>query len=120
MTIPIFYQLYDAAAYITGIDHAGWRIVAQYYINYFKTGAAPATTEDQVVLWYRIHPREATCSGGTQPYMYDFPADAVFALAMLAENGAVAVNIGKHRQHQPYRVHRYRRSACHGGRIFPT
>ncbi|KAG7443601.1 glycoside hydrolase family 71 protein [Guyanagaster necrorhizus] len=86
--------LYDAAAHITGIDHAAWRIVAQYYISYFKTGAAPAITEDQVVFWYRIHPRDTTCSGGTQPRMYDFPADAVFALAMLAEDGTVAVDIG--------------------------
>ncbi|SJL03781.1 uncharacterized protein ARMOST_07138 [Armillaria ostoyae] len=86
--------LYDAAAYITGIDHAAWRIVAQYYISYFKAGTAPAITEDQVVFWYRIHPREATCSGGTQPRMYNFPADAVFALAMLAEDGTVAVDIG--------------------------
>ncbi|KAK0501296.1 glycoside hydrolase family 71 protein [Armillaria luteobubalina] len=86
--------LFDAAAYVTGIDHAAWRIVAQYYISYFKTGTAPSLTEDQVVFWYRIHPREATCSGGTQPRMYNFPADAVFALAMLAEDGTVAVDIG--------------------------
>ncbi|KAK0467234.1 glycoside hydrolase family 71 protein [Desarmillaria tabescens] len=86
--------LYDAASYVTGIDHAAWRIVAQYYISYFKSGSAPTITEDQVVFWYRVHPREATCSGGTQPRMYNFPADAVFALAMLAEDETVAVDIG--------------------------
>ncbi len=46
----MFHQLYDAAAYITGIDHAAWRIVAQYYISYFKTDSAPAITVCELTM----------------------------------------------------------------------
>ncbi|KZP19016.1 glycoside hydrolase family 71 protein [Athelia psychrophila] len=81
-------------SYVYGFDHSYWRDVAQYYIEYFKKGSAPAVTLDEVVFWYRGFPKDVTCSTGTLPRNSDFPADAVFALAMLAEPANVTVSIG--------------------------
>lgn len=37
-------NLGDAAAYVNGFPHAAWRIIAQYYISWFKKGVAPTVT----------------------------------------------------------------------------
>ncbi|KZP32592.1 glycoside hydrolase family 71 protein [Athelia psychrophila] len=84
----------QAPLYVNGFDHSYWRDIAQYYIEYFKKGSAPAVTLDEVVFWYRAFPKGITCSSGTRPRNADFPADAVFALAMLAEPANVTVSIG--------------------------
>ncbi|KZP15020.1 glycoside hydrolase family 71 protein [Athelia psychrophila] len=84
----------EEEAYVYGFDHSHWRDVAQYYIKYFKTGSAPAVTSDQIVFWYRGFPKAITCSTGTRPRNADFPADAVFALAMLTKPANVSLYIG--------------------------
>ncbi|KAK7693520.1 hypothetical protein QCA50_003088 [Cerrena zonata] len=54
----------QAPNYVNGFVHAPWRIVANYYIQWYKTGSPPAIQNDQVVFWYRSHPKAVTCSGG--------------------------------------------------------
>ncbi|KAJ6465603.1 glycoside hydrolase family 71 protein [Mycena vitilis] len=83
-----------APNYVNGFPHAAWRIVAQYYISWYKTGAAPTVASDTVVFWYRAHPKLATCSGGFPPRMATFPADAVFALSLLATPATISLDIG--------------------------
>lgn len=34
----------QAPLYVNGFEHSKWRDVAQYYISWFKTGAAPKLT----------------------------------------------------------------------------
>ncbi|KAL1747389.1 glycoside hydrolase family 71 protein [Schizophyllum fasciatum] len=76
----------DAINYVRGINHAAWRTVAQYYISWYKNGSKPTLTEDTLVYWYRTHPKGVTCSGGAPVRMADYPEDAIFALAMLADS----------------------------------
>lgn len=76
----------DAINYVSGLSHAAWRTVAQYYISWYKNGSKPVLTEDTVVYWYRTHPKGVSCSGGTPPRMSTYPEDAIFALAMLADS----------------------------------
>ncbi|KAJ7190770.1 glycoside hydrolase family 71 protein [Mycena pura] len=83
-----------APNYVNGFPHAAWRIVAQYYIAWYKTGVAPVVTDDTVVFWYRAHPKAVSCSGGWAPRMASFPADAVFALALLASPATITLDIG--------------------------
>lgn len=37
----------DAGAYITGFTHSAWRVIAQYYISWYKSGTVPAITVRQ-------------------------------------------------------------------------
>ncbi|KAK3669724.1 hypothetical protein LTR78_010407 [Recurvomyces mirabilis] len=85
-------------AYIYGQTHSAWRVMAQYYISWYKTGLAPKVTEDRVVFWYRVHPKEVSCSSGTNNIGVvrnaAYPADAVFAWALVSENSTISMNVG--------------------------
>lgn len=41
---PNVYLGDQASQYVNGFDHSHWRIIAQYYIQLYKTGQAPAIT----------------------------------------------------------------------------
>ena len=84
----------QAPLYVDGFPHSNWRDVAQYYISWFKTGKAPAITTDRVVFWYRAFPKAESCSSGTLPRNSNFPADAVFGLAMMSEPANITLAIG--------------------------
>ncbi|KAJ7662440.1 glycoside hydrolase family 71 protein [Mycena rosella] len=83
-----------APNYVNGFPHAAWRIIAQYYISWYKTGTAPTVTNDVVVFWYRAHPKAVSCSGGWAPRMSTFPADAVFAMSLLSSPATISLDIG--------------------------
>ncbi|EIM79679.1 glycoside hydrolase family 71 protein [Stereum hirsutum FP-91666 SS1] len=82
--------------YVDGQDHAPWRDVAEYYISWYKNGVQPTITEDKVVFWYRKNPKAAVCTGGTTsaPRNANFPGDSVFALAMVASDATISLDIG--------------------------
>ncbi|CAE6414787.1 unnamed protein product [Rhizoctonia solani] len=96
---PNVYLDSTVSQYVNGFVHAPWRIVADYYIKWYKNGSAPAIGKDQVVFWYRSHPKGVSCSQGDQPRNSQYPADAVFALALLTNPATVTLDIGsKHFQ----------------------
>jgi glucan endo-1,3-alpha-glucosidase len=82
--------------YVTDMDHAPWRIMANYYLNWWKNGEAPAITKDQVVYWYRVHPKAASCSGGASTVIknYQYPVDAVFAWALVKDKATISMTVG--------------------------
>jgi glucan endo-1,3-alpha-glucosidase len=86
------------AQYIYGHDHSPWRLMAQYYIAWWKTGAPPTVTQDRVVFWYRVHPKNAVCSGGSSTGSairnYDLVADAVFAWALVKKAATISLSLG--------------------------
>jgi glucan endo-1,3-alpha-glucosidase len=59
---------------------------------------APQT--DTLVFWYRAHWKNATCSGGQPVRNAAFPADAVFAIALLATSATVTMDIGQNNHYQ--------------------
>ncbi|KAJ6550422.1 glycoside hydrolase family 71 protein [Mycena vulgaris] len=83
-----------APNYVDGFPHEAWRIIAKYYISWYKTGAAPTVTDDVVVYWYRRHPKAVSCTGGFVPRFSTFPVDAVFAMALLSSPATVTLEIG--------------------------
>ncbi len=91
-----YVELGDMGAYVWGQNHAPWRIIAKYYIEWMKTGSAPAITMDQVVYWHRIHPKGAICSGGSSTAIRNnmMPADAVFAWALVSQDSTISVSVG--------------------------
>lgn len=87
----------DMAGYVNGMNHAPWRIIAKYYIEWWKTGAPPVITMDQVVFWYRIHPKDTQCASGMSAGPIrnaEMPADAVFAWALVREEARINVSVG--------------------------
>lgn len=87
----------DMQAYVRDMNHAPWRIIAKYYIEWWKTGRAPHVHMDQVVYWYRVHPRDADCSRGMSTGIRnsDMPADAVIAWALVKDQATINVSIGE-------------------------
>ncbi|THH00598.1 hypothetical protein EW026_g1960 [Hermanssonia centrifuga] len=83
-----------APLYVDGFVHSPWRTVAQYYISWYKNGSPPPIGDDSVVFWYRAHPKDAVCTNGARPRNADFPADAIFALALLSDNATISLDVG--------------------------
>ncbi|KAL4257236.1 Glycoside hydrolase family 71 [Pleurotus pulmonarius] len=84
----------DAHAYVDGMDHTGWQIIAKHYISWYLNGSPPAVEKDQVVVWYRLHPKDANCATPSRPRNFQFPADAVFGVALLTSPATVTMDIG--------------------------
>jgi len=81
--------------YVVGANHNPWRIIAKYYISWWKNGKAPAITADQVVFWYRLHPKGLTCSqSGVTISGASYPVDAVFAWALVSSTATITVTVG--------------------------
>ena len=40
------------------LSHDGYLDASRYYIDWFKTGVAPAITQDQIFYFYRLHPKK--------------------------------------------------------------
>lgn len=61
--------------------------------------------DDQVIFWYRKNPKGAVCTGGTTsaPRNADFPADEVFALAMVTSDATITLDIGS--SHAEFTAH---------------
>ncbi|VDC04449.1 unnamed protein product [Peniophora sp. CBMAI 1063] len=83
-----------AHAYVDGKQHTPWQIVMQHYISWYLNGTEPAVTKDQIVVWYRLHPKTSVCKTPSYPRNAAFPADAVFALALLTSPATVTMDIG--------------------------
>ena len=90
---PASASLGNMLNYVQGSSHSAWRIIANYYISWYKTGVAPTINQDQVVYWYRRHPKAATCAGGTVRNA-DLPADAVIAWALVQDNATITMSAG--------------------------
>ncbi|KAF9811783.1 hypothetical protein IEO21_06395 [Rhodonia placenta] len=81
-----------APNYVNGFTHDAWRNVAQFFISWYKNGSEP--TDDQVVFWYRVWPKDTVCCCSLEPRNYEFPEDAIFAIALLSEPATIQMNIG--------------------------
>lgn len=95
LTGPDAAQNGDSGYYMYGHDHSAWRTMASYFIKWYKTGKQPIVEHDIVVMWHRVHPKNAVCTNGTtQVRNSQNPADAVFAWAVTAEDRTIAMNVG--------------------------
>ena len=84
----------DFRAYVDGQNHSPWRTMAKYYIARIKTGRKPQPVMDQVVFWYRVHPK-SSCSSSIRNS--ELPDDAVFAWALVKEKATVSVSVGSNK-----------------------
>ncbi|KAG4433574.1 hypothetical protein IFR05_010943 [Cadophora sp. M221] len=89
--------------YVLEKPHDAWRTFLPYLINYAKTNTTSFSSEN-VVAWYRQHPKNACGTGGTtgntasqlqQVYSPgEMAEDAVFFAALLSSSATVSVSIG--------------------------
>ena len=96
MAAKDYVELGQMGAYVWGQSHAPWRIIAKYYISWWKNGSPPAITQDQVVFWHRVHPKGAICSGGSSTPVRNaaLPVDAVFAWALVKQKSTISMTVG--------------------------
>ncbi|EMC93240.1 glycoside hydrolase family 71 protein [Baudoinia panamericana UAMH 10762] len=96
ITAKDYVELGDMGNYVWGQSHSAWRVIAKYYLHWWKNGSPPAITEDQVVFWHRVHPKDAVCTGGSSTGIRnnDMPEDAVFAWALVSENSTISMTVG--------------------------
>ncbi|PNS20146.1 Glucan endo-1,3-alpha-glucosidase agn1 [Sphaceloma murrayae] len=81
--------------YVLNMSHAPWRILAKYYIAWWKSGVKPAVTMDQAVFWYRKHSKAVQCDQpGVIVHGADQADDAVFLWVLVRESAIVVVDVG--------------------------
>lgn len=81
--------------YVDGHNHSPWRIIVKYWNARIKSGRKRTPSMDQVVFWYRVHPKDATCtSSNSEVRNKDLPDDAVFAWALVKEKSTISVSVG--------------------------
>ncbi|KAJ3504028.1 hypothetical protein NLJ89_g8158 [Agrocybe chaxingu] len=50
----------NSQAWVDGYPHLAWLHLNRYFAQAFKTGVYPAVTKDQIFMWARPHPKEAS------------------------------------------------------------
>lgn len=98
-TATDYADLSQMGAYVYGQDHAAWRVMAKYYLHWYKYGAPPTITQDLIVFWYRLHPKAAVCTGGASSDIRNhyMPADAVFAWALVTRPAKISLSLGSNK-----------------------
>lgn len=94
-----YLELGNMGNYVYGQTHSAWRIIAKYYISWWKNGSPPPITKDQVVFWHRVHPKATICERGSAIGIMNaiFPEDAVFAWALVSSPATISMSIGNNK-----------------------
>lgn len=92
---PDYAVLGTMKSYVAGQNHSPWRVIATYYLTWWKTGNKPYVSQDQVVYWYRIHKKNAQCDYGSALIRNsNMLEDAVFTWATVAKDSIISMAIG--------------------------
>lgn len=86
-----------AKSWVENMPHDGWRDISQAYISAYKSGAStPTVTKDEIVYYYRLMPKDTTCSSDATgpPTGRDYVEDNVYAVTMLTTPGTLTITSG--------------------------
>ncbi|KAJ5222005.1 uncharacterized protein N7469_010892 [Penicillium citrinum] len=87
--------------YARNMPHDGWRVQLPFVIDLYKNGTA-SITEESLVVWYRLQPRDACSGGNTTDTAMNVRAieksdtwleDKIFFSALLGSNASVKVDM---------------------------
>ncbi|KAI9058333.1 glycoside hydrolase family 71 protein [Trametes sanguinea] len=79
-------------AWVNGFDHQGWLDITNYFATQFKTGQAPAITKDQLVMWARPHPKNATPNDPVgAPKDFQLFQDKLWAVVLATADGSLTL-----------------------------
>ncbi|GLJ52649.1 hypothetical protein SUGI_1120600 [Cryptomeria japonica] len=87
------------AANVADFTHRAFLELGQYYISWYKSGSAPAITQDSIYLFYYTHSKTVVLSGSLCQ-VSDFSAlsDKVYVTAMLTAPASVQLQSGSSSQ----------------------
>ncbi|KAF7299538.1 hypothetical protein HMN09_00959000 [Mycena chlorophos] len=77
-----------------GFPHQALLGLTNYFATQFKTGQAPALTEDQIYMWARPHPALATATNDPvgPPTTFNILQDEAWAVVLATSNGTATIS----------------------------
>ncbi|WVR05826.1 hypothetical protein IAU60_002851 [Kwoniella sp. DSM 27419] len=83
-------------AWTNGFDHTALSSLTSYYATAFKTGSYPAITKDEIVMWARPHPHDATASDDStgRPAGWSYTDDNLYAVVFSTADASVTLTSG--------------------------
>ncbi|KAJ7209199.1 glycoside hydrolase family 71 protein [Mycena pura] len=92
----------NSQAWVDGFDHQGWLDIMQYYIGYYKTGTAPAISQDRIFLWAKLYPTAAVAPDPIGPPRdADWASDTLWAQFHLTQPADLTLACGASTQTFP-------------------
>ncbi|RDX53305.1 glycoside hydrolase [Lentinus brumalis] len=80
-------------AWVNGFDHQGWLSLTNFFATQFKTGQAPAVEKDQLVMWARPHPKNATPADPVGPPTdFQLFQDKMWAVVLASADGKLTLS----------------------------
>ncbi|OWZ54809.1 glucan endo-1,3-alpha-glucosidase agn1 [Cryptococcus neoformans c45] len=82
--------------FVDGFTHTGLYSLTNYYATAFKTGAYPMITEDEIIMWARPHPHDATASSDPigRPTGWSYTDDYLYAVVLTTGSATVTLTSG--------------------------
>lgn len=82
--------------FVDGFTHTALYSLTNYYATAFKTGAYPTITADEIIMWARPHPHDATASSDSigRPTGWSYTDDYLYAVAMTTDAATVTLTSG--------------------------
>ncbi|WVO19777.1 uncharacterized protein IAS62_001067 [Cryptococcus decagattii] len=82
--------------FVDGFTHTALYSLTYYYATAFKTGAYPTITADEIIMWARPHPHDATASSDSigRPTGWSYTDDYLYAVAMTIDAATVTLTSG--------------------------
>ncbi|KAK2465337.1 hypothetical protein APHAL10511_002691 [Amanita phalloides] len=83
----------NSQAWTNGFDHTAWLNITKYYSAAFKSGSYPPIEADQIYMWARPHPANASASDDPvgPPSNGDLFQDVVWVAVMATRNSTVVL-----------------------------
>ncbi|EED83082.1 hypothetical protein POSPLDRAFT_102718 [Postia placenta Mad-698-R] len=99
-SIDGFFNWWSCLQLVNGVGLPTWTPISPQQLILPTKRSLKATArdltlwDDQVVFWYRVWPKDTVCCCSLEPRNYEFPEDAIFAIALLSEPATIQMNIG--------------------------
>jgi len=83
----------NSQAWVDGFNHTGWLNMTSYYATAFKTGTYPTISKDQIFMWSRPHPANATAPDPVaRPTNYQVTADKIWVVVFATSPANVTLS----------------------------
>ncbi|CDO71438.1 Glycoside Hydrolase Family 71 protein [Trametes cinnabarina] len=79
-----------------GFDHQGFLEITNHFATWYKTGAEPPITTDQLVMWARPHPKNAKASSDPlpPPTNFELTQDQLWAVVLATAPASLTLATG--------------------------
>ncbi|KAK8865867.1 hypothetical protein IAR55_001015 [Kwoniella newhampshirensis] len=86
--------------WVNGYTHTGLSSLTKYYSTAFKTGSYPSITKDEIIMWARPHPHDATATSDPvgRPTGWTYTEDNLYAVVLATAPSTVTLTSGTNSQ----------------------